>query len=59
MFRRNSLYRGYFKKIRRSVRFLLFRGQSIFRADETPLSGQMPTDLGKRLQYRKIEKDPS
>lgn len=47
MFRNNSLYRRYFRKIRPSVRFLLFRGQSMFFADETPGPVQMRADLGK------------
>lgn len=47
MFRSNSLYRRYFKKIRPGVRFLLFASQGMFCADETPGPAQMRTDLGK------------
>ncbi len=54
MFRSNSLYRRYFKKIRPSVHFLLFAAQSMFRADGTPGPAQMRADLG---QHEVAQKD--
>lgn len=59
MFGSNSLYRRYFRKIRRSVRFLLSAGRSMFHADETPLPAQMRTDLGKHMLRRRIERGQS